>query len=254
MENHKKTILLFDVDGTLTASRQIITAEIKEFISSVCEKFSCGLVGGSDCVKITEQMGGQESLDRMGFIYVFSENGLVACKRGKTIGLMNLVEHMGEEKLQALINFALGYFASLKLPAKRGTFVEFRKGMINFCPVGRSCSQAERQQFSDLDQKEHIREEMVKHLREKFDADGWEFSIGGQISIDAFPKGWDKRYCLQYLEKDFDTIHFFGDRVLKGGNDHEIYSDPRTIGHQVMNPADTKKQVLELLSENGVTL
>ncbi|XP_022089424.1 probable phosphomannomutase isoform X2 [Acanthaster planci] len=188
MENHKRTLLLFDVDGTLTASRQ------------------------------------------------------------------NLVAFMGDEKLQSLINFALGYLSNLTLPCKRGTFVEFRNGMINFCPVGRSCSQAERQQFSDLDQKEHIREEMVKHLREKFTADGWEFSIGGQISIDAFPIGWDKRYCLQYLEKDFDTIHFFGDKVEKGGNDHEIYSDPRTIGHRVMNPPDTKKQVLELLSQNGITL
>ena len=38
--------------------------------------------------------------------------------------------------------------SELKLPAKRGNFVEFRSGIINVCPVGRSCSQAEREAVS----------------------------------------------------------------------------------------------------------
>lgn len=29
--------------------------------------------------------------------------------------------------------------------------MEFRSGLINFCPVGRSCSQAERDEFSAYD-------------------------------------------------------------------------------------------------------
>lgn len=29
--------------------------------------------------------------------------------------------------------------------------------------------------------------------------------------------------------------------VLEGGNDYEIYTDPRTIGHEVSCPEDTKK-------------
>ena len=34
----------------------------------------------------------------------------------------------------------------------RGTFIEFRNGMLNVCPVGRSCSQEERIEFYELDQ------------------------------------------------------------------------------------------------------
>jgi len=44
----------------------------------------------------------------------------------------------------------------------------------------------------------------------------------------------------------YTTIHFFGDKTYKGGNDYEIYSDPRTIGHSVTNPNDTAAQVKEL--------
>lgn len=58
---------------------------------------------------------------------------------------------MGEEKLQEFINFSLRYMSDLKLPVKRGTFIEFRNGLINVCPVGRSCSQAERDQFGEYD-------------------------------------------------------------------------------------------------------
>lgn len=28
-------------------------------------------------------------------------------------------------------------------------------------------------------------------------------------------QGWDKTYCLQFVEEDFDTIHFFGDKTYK---------------------------------------
>lgn len=28
-------------------------------------------------------------------------------------------------------------------------------------------------------------------------------------------QGWDKTYCLQFVEKEFETIHFFGDKTYK---------------------------------------
>ena len=43
------------------------------------------------------------------------------------------------------------------------------------------------------------------------------YSIGGQISFDVFPKGWDKTFCLTHIgEKEFDEIHFFGDKTFPG--------------------------------------
>ena len=79
------------------------------------------------------------------------------------------------------------------------------------------------------------------------------YSVGGQISFDVFPTGWDKTYCLRHLEREgkdggveYKTIHFFGDKTFPGGNDYEIYSDPRTIGHSVEGPDDCYKQVKEL--------
>lgn len=80
------------------------------------------------------------------------------------------------------------------------------------------------------------------------------FSIGGQISFDVFPNGWDKTYCLQHIENEakrpdgvhYTTIHFFGDKTFEGGNDYEIYTDPRTIGHSVTGPQDTINELKKL--------
>lgn len=87
---------------------------------------------------------------------------------------------------------------------------------------------------------------MVQKMEEKFgDSMGLKFSIGGQISIDAFPRGWDKTYCLQHIQ-EFKEVHFFGDKTEVGGNDYEIFSSPRVKGHTVTCPEDTVKLVKEL--------
>ena len=43
-------------------------------------------------------------------------------------------------------------------------------------------------------------------------------------------------------------IHFFGDKTFEGGNDFEIFSSPRTIGHAIADadPLTTLKKLSEL--------
>lgn len=58
------------------------------------------------------------------------------------------------------------------------------------------------------------RQTMVSALKEEFADLDLTYSIGGQISFDVFPKGWDKTYCLQFVE-GYDEIHFFGDKTYQ---------------------------------------
>jgi phosphomannomutase len=136
---------------------------------------------------------------------------------------------MGEQRLKAFINFCLHYIADLDIPLKRGTFVEYRTGLINVSPVGRNCSQEEREDFEKYDRQHRVRETFIQALKQQFPDYGLKYSIGGQISFDVFPIGWDKTYCLRYL-KDYEEIYFFGDKTEEGGNDHEIYELMRKEG------------------------
>ncbi len=66
------------------------------------------------------------------------------------------------------MNFMLHYLADLDIPVKRGTFVEFRNGMINVSPIGRNASVEERNEYERYDKETKIREKFVGVLREKF--------------------------------------------------------------------------------------
>lgn len=248
MTNRNGILCLFDVDGTLTKPRQIISEDLKRFLlHNVMTQASVGLVSGSDYSKISEQMDGEEVATK--FDYVFCENGVVHYKGGKLISSESILYKFGEVRLQKVINFALGYMSKLDLPAKRGNFVEFRSSMINLCPVGRSCSQAERDQFSKHDTEHQVRQKFVDALQTEFKGYGLKFALGGQISVDVFPEGWDKTYCLNHIMKqEFKEIHFFGDKTDLGGNDYEIYNDSRTIGHKVTSPEDTKEQIKKIFN------
>jgi phosphomannomutase len=81
------------------------------------------------------------------FDFCFAENGLTAYRLGKPLTGNSFIEWIGEEKYQKLVNFILKYIANLEIPKKRGTFVEFRNGMINVSPIGRNASVEERIEF-----------------------------------------------------------------------------------------------------------
>jgi phosphomannomutase len=235
-QRSKNVIALFDVDGTLTPPRLDASQETIEFLAKLRSKIYIGMVGGSDLRKQREQLG-ENVLDM--FDYTFAENGLVAYHGRNLIAEASIQENLGEDRLKKLISFVLHYIADLDIPVKRGTFIEFRKGMLNVSPIGRNCSQEERIEFEKYDAKRNVRKDMVSKLREQFADYNLTYSIGGQISFDVFPEGWDKTYALRFVKADFRDIHFFGDKTHKGGNDLEIFESERTIGHTVKSPAET---------------
>lgn len=254
---HSNRIFLFDVDGTLTVPRKHATDDMHVFLNKLRERAIIGIVGGSDLVKQIEQLGNNLLTT---FDYVFSENGLMSYKHSKLIHQQSLVNYIGEDNLKLFINYVLHYIADLDIPIKRGTFIEFRAGMLNVSPIGRNCNQIERDEFEQYDLKHGIRKKMVEDLTQHFSNNNvlnkLKYSIGGQISFDVFPVGWDKTYCIQFLERDnYNKIYFFGDKTYKGGNDYEIYNDSRVNGNTVKTPEDTIRLVKEILQkEDGITL
>ena len=277
-----RIIALFDVDGTLTIPRGEITPDMMEFMKTLSEKITVGIVGGSDLPKQEEQLG--EGIVNL-FPYNFSQNGLVAYKDGALQEVQTISKFLGEDNVKRIVNWTMRYLADIDIPikvcccsachlvmclsclfikskvfssrlslgynvlffTKRGTFIEFRSGMMNISPIGRNCSREERNDYEKIDLERGIRTDMVAAMKKEFADLDLTYSIGGQISFDLFPVGWDKTYCLRYLKvEDFDEVHFFGDKTFEGGNDYEIFTSERTIGHTVTSPEDTKEQCTKL--------
>ena len=236
-----KTLLLFDIDGTLTAARQNMKQNMYDCLkkASTYEDIDLATVGGSDLPKAKEQL--QSAIDLLKF--VFTENGLVYLDEKKELHKVDKVTNfLGFEKYKEFVNFCMKYIA---------TFIELRTGLVNVSPIGRNCTQEERDAFVVYN-KEHkilekFRETLIKNYAEKM---GLTVSIGGQISFDVFPNGWDKRYCLKFVEKDYDNIIFFGDKGYYGGNDYEIITNDKiTRGVKVKNPEETIEFINKIIEE-----
>jgi phosphomannomutase len=109
-----------------------------QLLRDLRKKAVIGFVGGSDLVKIKEQLsvGGSNSrypaeiVTSSDFIntihkvledfdYAFAENGLTAYKLGKPLASQSFIKHIGEEKYKDLVNFILHYIADMDVPIKR---------------------------------------------------------------------------------------------------------------------------------------
>ena len=94
--------------------------------------------------------------------------------------------------------------------------------MVNFSIVGRNCTQEQREHFFKWDEEKGERKKISTFLKHKFkDLDA---VLGGQISIDIYPKGNDKSQVLEHIEKLHPTgkIIFIGDGIENGGNDYPL--------------------------------
>ncbi len=229
-------LLLFDVDGTLAKSAMQTEPYIIDILKELKNYYDIALISGGAYNKLMSQVGLE---NKNIFKYVFSENGLVSYKNDVQFHIRRLKEVYTEDQLQNIINYLLAYLITLKLPYKRGTFLVMRTSMWYFSPIGKDCSLDERYQFAKLDEKEKIREKIIKDigpcLRNKYKLD---VSIGGQIGLAIHPIGWNKSYALQFI-KDYDEIYFFGDRCSPIGNDYPLYSHPKIHGHHVKDPEHT---------------
>jgi phosphomannomutase len=204
---------LFDVDGTLTPPRESINPEFKKlFAHWVGVQRSNGhkvfFVTGSDRDKTVEQVG----LPLWRFVdgsYQCSGNQLYS--RGKLIKQSNWM--MSAELHYDIIEL----LEKSRWYGKADKNIEERVGMVNISTVGRSATNLLRKEYFDWDNRNHERVKIKDELSAKYE--DLEFSIGGEISIDIYPKGRDKSQVLSDMQGD---CMFFGDRCDIGGNDYKI--------------------------------
>ncbi len=212
-------IYLFDVDGTLTPARATIDPDFEQFFLSWMKDKEVYLVSGSDYAKSVEQVG-----------EIICEN-VSGCfnTAGNTFFQKGVLQYKNEWKAEKpLLAMLQKYMDESKFPLRRGRHFEHRIGMLNFSIIGRNCSREERNRYFEYDNVHHERETLQQMIMQSFPE--IEVTIGGQISIDIYPEGKNKG---QIVSKFNDSIHFFGDKTLPGGNDYDIAKKLQKPPHRV---------------------
>lgn len=245
---------LFDMDGTLTDPRQLISKDVVQCLRSISPTIKKHLVTGSDLSKIEEQIPHKILLENFDKVYACNGTRVYNCNldmddetraiEPELIHKVDLIDYYSEADINHMINVLLETAYKTHTKIKTGTFVEWRESQINFSVVGRNCTTAQRENYVIWDKKSGEREKIIEELRTKFKGWGLSFRLGGQISIDITREGWDKSYAFNNMSQSPDQCVFFGDKICKDGNDLDIAMKCAKY-HMIDSPADLILQLQE---------
>jgi len=221
---------VFDVDGTLTPSCGKMDPGFKDVFLEWMVNKNVYLLTGSDSEKTIAQVGRD----------LWSHTIAYQCSGNEIYAFGHKVYELDWPKDNDPLFEVLRYCLENHVyPYQRyWNNVEVRKGLVNFSELGRDCPQEAREKYFEWDNKNHSRQELCEYITEE--CPDLEVSIGGQISIDIYPKGRNKGQVLDYIG-DEGPIYFFGDRTQPGGNDYALASllkEPHKV-FQVSGPEET---------------
>ena len=206
-------IYIFDIDGTLTPSRLRMTEEFSKFFDKWSSKNKYYLVTGSDLDKTKEQLP---------IAYIDRAKSIFTCC-GNQQWINNELIYDNKFKVTKKLNKLLGTILSNSIyPHRYGNHIEDRGSMVNFSIVGRNCTQEQRDEYFKYDNEKGERKIIANAIKEKFP--NLDAVLGGQISIDIYPKGMDKSQVFKHIEEkeNSDEYYFIGDRTKEGGNDYPL--------------------------------
>jgi len=260
-----RKILLLDMDGTITPPRGQISQEMISCLLGACRRIEVGIVSGSDFDYIYEQCGRQ-----------FVESGIAAsiilmpCNGTKvykydpdkgayeqTYGVMmreQMIAGSFRKLLIEIIKAQAEILESTDISAS-GRFIADRGSTLNWCFIGRDCTKDERLRYSEREDKDSLRHsaiEMVKkNLSGKMVAQ-LEFALGGQTSIDIFPKGWDKTFALIHFPNY--KSWFIGDKCEDGENDSHLYNLLSEFGRAFKTKSPEKTiEIIDMIVDDVIS-
>ena len=199
---------IFDIDGTLTPSRLKIDPDFEKFFLEWMKGKNVYLVTGSDRDKTIEQVG---EMIWNNCTRAYQSCGNAVYEGGE---LIRQSDFKMDSELQRML---YTFLATSEWKETYNNHIEERIGLVNFSSIGRECPQEARERYYQWDKEIRERELFCTIIEKTFTH--LEATIGGQISIDIYPKGQNKSQVLNEIP---GPIKFFGDRCTPGGNDYPV--------------------------------
>lgn len=201
---------IFDVDGTLTLSRQKINEQFKRWFLEFCYNNRVYLVTGSDYNKTVEQIG-KDICENV--VTVYNCSGSDVWQGGNNIFTTDWTL---PDDARKWLNIKLD---ESRFVLRTGLHIEERPGMVNFSIVGRNATLGERKFYVEYDQEHNERNKLAKQFNKEFP--NLQAVVGGETGLDIFEKGFDKSQIVKDFEPSH-VLHFFGDAMTPNGNDYPL--------------------------------
>ena len=201
---------IFDVDGTLTPSRQQMDFKFMCFMIKFCCTYDVYLVTGSNREKTAEQVG-LDVYNRS--IRVYNCSGADVYEKDVNVYKSDWkISDEVEKFLQDELDFS-------QFPVRCGNHIETRPGGINFSILGRGegVNLPDREEYVKWDRNTGERILIADRLKNQFP--DLNVQIGGQTGLDISDN--DKSQILRDFNPE-DELVFFGDMMKEGQNDYPL--------------------------------
>lgn len=232
-----KKLIAFDLDGTLTESKQSLQVGMAQALIRLAEQKKIALISGGSYQQFQKQFlpFWVETLEKLSPTKRsdLNKNLLLLPTSGCQIYAYN--EAVGDWQLLAEESFPLPLKTKVKkifetiiasgeydLPIKTyGDRLEDRGSQITFSALGQEAPLAQKRLWDpEQIKRQKIREVLLREIP------AVDVSIGGMTSIDILPKGFNKAVGLQklldWLSWGKDDLLFVGDALFLGGNDYSV--------------------------------
>jgi len=243
-----KKIVAFDLDGTLTESKQSLAPDIAELLAKLSSVAKVAIISGGSYKQYEKQfLPFLSTIDLVkSNLFLLPTSGSQCYEYDSNLSQWKIVDEEpfpAEVKDRVLVAFkeiiASGQYG---IPTESwGEIIEDRGTQITLSALGQEAPIVEKQKWDPNQQKrQKIKAELEKSLPEV------NIGIGGTTSIDILPKGFNKaiglKRLLERLGYQPTDLLFVGDAIFPGGNDYSVFEAGIEIV-KVVGPKDTAKVI-----------
>lgn len=249
---HNKKLIVFDLDKTLSESKQPMDDEMAALLRKLLETKKVAVISGGSFNQFQKQFVPQLTNGKLTNLFLFPTCGSAFYRYGKN-GWENVyTETLSDTEKQRIFAAFEKMFdeVGFVVPEKvYGELIEDRATQITFAAYG---SQAPLPLKSAWDPDRKKRLAMIVVLLKLIPE--FEIRTGGTSSIDVTRKGIDKAYGIMQMEKHLgiprSEMAFVGDDLGEGGNDHPVIATGVEI-IEVTDPEHTKCIIRGIMEKDG---
>lgn len=244
-----KKLIVFDLDGTLTQSKQPLDIEMTNLLRKLLSTTYVGITGGASFNQLAKQLSAVlEYPNLLSKLLLFPTNG--ACLYRYIDGTWqqkysHLLTPTDKNRIFSSFDKALRKIHYQNPPKTYGPILEDRDSQITFSALGQNAPLKAKESWRQTsDQRPEIKTALEKYLP------NFDVVIAGITSIDVIAKNVNKGMAINYAQKILnlseDEVVFVGDALFIGGNDYLAKrSGVETVN--INGPDETKMFITKFL-------
>ena len=217
-----KSLIAFDLDGTLTLSKQPLESDMAEALADLLTVAHVAVISGGDWPQFDKQVASRlparADWSRLWLMPTTGTKLYTYGADGWSAVYAELFDAAQKVKILAAFDAALA--ATGFVPEQTwGERIEDRGSQITFSALGQQAPIHAKESWDpDFAKRKLIQADLRQRLP------GLSINMGGATSIDITREGVDKAYGLRKLRDAsgiaLDAMMFIGDAIFPGGNDY----------------------------------